>query len=193
MTASPRDRIPAGTARVPDMRDILACRSTFPLQIRAARPPWRIMSSPDESPSPPAFPFADRADRHAVETGLAFAPKFDADGLIPVVTTDARSREVLMVAYMNAEALRRTLALGEAVYYSRSRQELWHKGATSGQIQRVVEMRVDCDQDTLVLAVEQAGGGCCHVGHPTCFYRTVDMDAARAARHAVVPLAPAGA
>jgi phosphoribosyl-AMP cyclohydrolase len=151
------------------------------------------MSSKDASPSPPAFPFADRADRHAVEHALAFAPKFDANGLIPVVTTDAHTREVLMVAYMNEESLRRTLELGEAVYYSRSRQELWHKGATSGQIQKVLEMRVDCDQDTLVLAVEQAGGGCCHVGHPTCFYRAVDMDAARDNRAAVVPLAATGA
>ncbi len=146
------------------------------------------MSSTNASPSPTDFPFADRADRHAVENALAFAPKFDANGLLPVVTTDAKTREVLMVAYMNAESLRRSLELGEAVYYSRSRQELWHKGATSGQIQKIVEMRVDCDQDTLVLLVEQAGGGCCHVGHPTCFYRAVDMEAARAARNAIVPL-----
>ena len=147
------------------------------------------MSSTDASPAPTDFPFADRADRHAVENAPAFAPKFDADGLLPVVTTDAHSREVLMVAYMNEESLRRSLELGEAVYFSRSRQELWHKGATSGQIQKIVEMRVDCDQDALVLLVEQAGGGCCHVGHPTCFYRAVDMDAARAERSSVVPLA----
>ena len=91
-------------------------------------------------------------------------------------TTDAHSGDVLMVAYMNEESLRKTLEIREAVYYSRSRQVIWHKGATSGEFQKVIEIRIDCDQDCIVLKVEQQGGGCCHVGHPSCFYRKVDLD-----------------
>ena len=124
-----------------------------------------------------SLPFGLRSNRQEVEESLVFAPKFDAAGLITVVTTDATSREVLMVAHMNEEALRLTLEKGEAVYWSRSRQELWHKGATSGQIQRVKEIRTDCDQDALVLIVEQTGGGCCHTGRPWCFYRRLAGDA----------------
>jgi phosphoribosyl-AMP cyclohydrolase len=120
---------------------------------------------------------ASRDDRNEVERGLSFAPKFDANGLITVVTTDADSGDVLMVAYMNDEALAKTMAIGEAVYYSRSRQEIWHKGATSGEFQTVVEMRVDCDQDAIVLKVKQQGGGCCHVGYPNCFFRSVAIPA----------------
>ena len=120
-----------------------------------------------------ALRFAPRDHKDSIEAGLAFAPKFDAAGLITAVATDARTGEVLMVAYMNDESLRLTLALGEAVYYSRSRQELWHKGATSGSVQRVVEILTDCDQDALVLRVEQAGSGACHTGARTCFYRRV--------------------
>jgi phosphoribosyl-AMP cyclohydrolase len=129
----------------------------------------------------PAAPitFASRDDRKEVENALLFAPKFDADGLIPCVTTDSASGEVLMVAYMNEESLKMTIQLGEAVYYSRSRQEIWHKGATSGQIQKVKELRIDCDQDCIVLKVEQTGGGCCHTGNANCFYRQVDLDATR--------------
>jgi phosphoribosyl-AMP cyclohydrolase len=87
--------------------------------------------------------------------------------------TDAANGELLMVAHMNAEALERTLATGEAHYWSRSRDALWHKGATSGEIQEVVELRIDCDQDAIWLKVKQRGGGCCHVGYPNCFYRVV--------------------
>lgn len=112
-----------------------------------------------------------------IEEGLAFTPVFDAHGLIPAVTTDAATREVLMVAWMNDEALRETLRTGVVHYWSRSRKTLWRKGDTSGQIQTLVEMRVDCDQDTLLLAVTVGGdGGCCHTGRRACFYRRVEPD-----------------
>src|SRR5712671_836440 len=104
-------------------------------------------------------PFAQRGSTDEVEEGLAFAPKFDADGLIICVATDARSGEVLMVAHMNAQALQQTIATGEAWYFSRSRQALWKKGETSGHVQRVVEMRIDCDQDAVWIRVEQEGPG----------------------------------
>lgn len=117
--------------------------------------------------------------RDEIETGTQLAPKFDADGLVPAIATDADSGEVLMLAYMNAEALERTLATGEAHYWSRSRGELWHKGATSGQVQKIVELRVDCDQDTILIRVRPQGdGGCCHVGFRTCFFRVADGDGA---------------
>jgi len=108
-----------------------------------------------------------------IEEGSVFAPKFDAAGLIACVVTAASSGEVLMVAHMDAQALTRTLETGEAWYYSRSRRALWKKGETSGHVQRVVEMRVDCDQDVLLVKVEQAGGGACHTGRRSCFYRAV--------------------
>lgn len=120
--------------------------------------------------------FATRESKNSVEKGLALAPKFDADGLIVAIALDHVTSEPLMVAYMNAETLRMTLALGQAVYYSRSRKEIWHKGATSGEFQVVKEIRVDCDQDALILKVEQLGGGCCHTKAPTCFYRKVDLE-----------------
>ena len=123
--------------------------------------------------------FVERGSKSAVEEGEDFAPKFDADGLIPAVAMDASTREPLMLAYMNAESLRRTLELGEAVYWSRSRQELWHKGATSGHVQKVVEIRTDCDQDALVLYVLQAGAGACHTGRESCFYRRLRADDCR--------------
>ncbi|MGB2185929.1 MAG: phosphoribosyl-AMP cyclohydrolase, partial [Akkermansiaceae bacterium] len=100
-----------------------------------------------------------RSDKKAVEEAPVFAPKFDSDGLIPAMAMDATSKEPLMLAYMNEQALLKTLELGEAVYYSRSRQELWHKGATSGHVQKVLEIRTDCDQDAIVLYVEQVGAG----------------------------------
>lgn len=103
------------------------------------------------------------------------APKFDKDGLIPVVTTDYDSGEVLMVANMNAEALAKTIELGEAVYFSRSRQQLWHKGATSGLVQKVREILVDDDQDSVWLRVDVQGGASCHVGYRSCFYRSVPI------------------
>lgn len=121
--------------------------------------------------------FAPRGDKSAIEEGLAFAPKFDADGLIPAIATDSKTGEVLMVAYMNDESLKLTLQCGEAVYYSRSRQELWHKGKTSGHVQKVHELLTDCDQDAIVLKVEQIGAGCCHVGYPSCFYRRAPIGA----------------
>jgi phosphoribosyl-AMP cyclohydrolase len=107
------------------------------------------------------------------EEGLAFQPKFDASGLVTCVATDAATGEVLMVAHMNDEALRRTIDSGEAWYFSRSRKALWRKGETSGQTQRVVEMRTDCDQDAIWIRVEQAGAAC-HTGRRSCFYRKVD-------------------
>jgi phosphoribosyl-AMP cyclohydrolase len=107
------------------------------------------------------------------EEGLLLRPKFDADGLLTCVTTDAGSGEVLMVAHMNDEALRKTIASGEAWYFSRSRASLWRKGESSGHVQRVVEMRVDCDQDAIWIRVEQAGGAACHTGRKSCFYRAV--------------------
>jgi phosphoribosyl-AMP cyclohydrolase len=109
-----------------------------------------------------------------LEETLAFAPKFDADGLVTCVATDAKSGDVLMVAHMNAEALQKTIATGEAWYFSRSRKRLWRKGETSGHNQRVVEMRVDCDQDAVWIKVEQQGGAC-HTGRRSCFYRAVPV------------------
>lgn len=127
----------------------------------------------DHGYSPFMNRFPPPGDKQSLEQGLILTPKFDADGLIPAVVIDAASKEPLMLAYMNAESLALTLELGEAVYWSRSRRELWHKGKTSGQIQKVVEIRTDCDQDALVLYVEQLGGGCCHTGRNDCFYRKV--------------------
>lgn len=120
-----------------------------------------------------SFPTAP--DKAALERGEILSPRFDANGLIAAIATHAQTGEVLMLGYMNAESLARTLELGEAVYFSRSRNEIWHKGATSGQIQKVVEMRVDCDQDCLWLKVlPQGDGGACHVGFRSCFYRVVE-------------------
>ena len=122
-----------------------------------------------------AAAFKPRGSKAEIEEGLDFTPKFDANGLIPAITTDYETGALLMVAYMNAESLARTISLGEAVYYSRSRGELWHKGATSGHTQAVREMRVDCDQDAIWLRVEQRGGACCHTGRGSCFYRSVPV------------------
>jgi phosphoribosyl-AMP cyclohydrolase len=118
------------------------------------------------------LPFAARSDKHALEEGAAFAPKFDRDGLIVCVTTEHKSGDILMVAYMNAEALRLTIETGVAHYWSRSRGELWRKGDTSGQVQTVIEMRTDCDQDAIQLVIEAGGDGkACHTGRRSCFYR----------------------
>jgi phosphoribosyl-AMP cyclohydrolase len=111
-----------------------------------------------------------------VEEGRTLSPKFDANGLVTCVATDVRSGEVLMVAHMNAAALARTIETGEAWYFSRSRQVLWRKGQTSGHVQRVVEMRIDCDQDAVWIKVEQAGAAC-HTGRRSCFYRAVPLGA----------------
>ena len=99
--------------------------------------------------------------------------KFDAQGFIPAIVQDSRTKEVLMMAWMNAESLKLTLEKGEAVFWSRSRKEIWHKGATLGNVQKVVEVRVDCDADTLLVLVEPAGPAC-HTGERTCFYRSVE-------------------
>jgi phosphoribosyl-AMP cyclohydrolase len=110
-----------------------------------------------------------------IEEGTAFIPKYDADGLITAVVTDAASGELLMVAHMNAQALSRTVETGQAWYFSRSRKQLWKKGESSGHVQRVKELRVDCDQDAIWLKVEQAGAGACHTGRRSCFYRAVPI------------------
>ena len=113
------------------------------------------------------------ADINDIEEGLKLQPRFDASSLVTCVATDAGTGEVLMVAHMNDEALRKTIASGEAWYFSRSRQSLWRKGETSGHVQRVVEMRMDCDQDAVWIRVEQSGAAC-HTGRRSCFYRKVD-------------------
>jgi len=125
------------------------------------------------------YTFSERGSVEAIEEGHALAPKFDADGLITCVATDAASGDVLMVAHMNAEALARTIESGEAWYYSRSRRALWRKGETSGHVQRVVEMRLDCDQDAIWIRVEQTGAAC-HTGRRSCFYRAVPLGKAGA-------------
>jgi phosphoribosyl-AMP cyclohydrolase len=119
------------------------------------------------------------------EEGLVPRPRFDASGLVTCVATDATSGDVLMVAHMNDEALRRTIETGDAWYYSRSRKVLWRKGESSGQVQRVVEMRMDCDQDAIWIKVEQTGAAC-HTGRRSCFYRTVTKGEGGAAKVAFV-------
>jgi phosphoribosyl-AMP cyclohydrolase len=112
------------------------------------------------------------SETNDIEEGLSLQPRYDASGLVTCVATDARSGEVLMVAHMNDDALRKTIATGEAWYFSRSRRALWRKGETSGHVQRVLEMRMDCDQDAVWIRVEQSGGAC-HTGRHSCFYRKV--------------------
>lgn len=119
--------------------------------------------------------FGERTDKATIEGGLTLAPKFNDAGLIPVTTTCATTGKVLMQAWMNQQALEATIATGEGHYFSRSRQELWHKGATSGQIQTVKALKIDCDQDSLWMIVNQAGGGACHTGADTCFYRDIPV------------------
>ena len=119
-------------------------------------------------------PFAARGTIEEIESGSAFAPKFDAHGLIPVIVTDAASGEVEMFAWMNADALSRTIATRQATYWSRSRKALWRKGEESGNEQTVVEIRTDCDQDVILLKVGTGGAGMnCHTGHRSCFYRVL--------------------
>tara|TARA_B100001029_G_scaffold175054_1_gene175987 strand:- start:518 stop:991 length:474 start_codon:yes stop_codon:yes gene_type:complete len=117
--------------------------------------------------------FEKRISIEQVEESTELAPKFDTDGLIPVVTTDYSSGEVLMQGYMNEEAFKKTIRLGQAVYYSRSRNTLWHKGKTSGLIQKIKEIRIDDDQDSVWLRVDVQGGASCHVGYRSCFYRSI--------------------
>ncbi len=117
---------------------------------------------------------SERGDKAAVENGDLLMPKFDRDGLIVAVVTDVATGDVLMVGYMNEEALKRTIETGEAWYWSRSRQSFWKKGESSGQVQTVHEILTDCDQDALVLKVSVAGNGAtCHVGYRSCFYRKI--------------------
>ncbi|TPW26505.1 phosphoribosyl-AMP cyclohydrolase [Martelella alba] len=119
--------------------------------------------------------FSQRRSIEQVEEGHDLAPKFGPDGLLPVVTSDARSGEVLMLGMMNEEALLKTLETGEAHYWSRSRGKMWHKGARSGFVQTVVQLRIDDDQDAVWLKVDVAGGASCHVGYRSCFYRSVPV------------------
>ncbi len=119
-------------------------------------------------------------NKKEIEEGTEFTPKFDAHGLIPCITTCVETRKVLMFAFMNAEALSKTIETGEAHYWSRSRNCLWHKGATSGFTQKVVEMRTDCDQDCILISVrvnkDGASEGTCHTGRDSCFYRLIKSD-----------------
>ena len=120
------------------------------------------------------YEFSERGSAQEVEEGGKLAPKFDADGLLTCIATDAASGELLMVAHMNAEAFARTIESGEAWYFSRSRRSLWRKGESSGHVQRVTEMRIDCDQDAVWIKVEQIGAAC-HTGRRSCFYRAVPL------------------
>ena len=144
-------------------------------------------SSNPRPTAPSSVKLAPRISIEQVEEGRELAPKFDSNGLVACVTTAADSGEVLMLGYMNPEALEKTIITGEAHYWSRSRGVLWHKGATSGLVQRVVEMRVDDDQDAVWLRVTVAGSGAsCHVGYRSCFYRRVPVAVERNKSNALV-------
>lgn len=123
--------------------------------------------------APPGFSAAAALSREELEEGNVFAPRFDSDGLIPAIAQHSETGDVLMFAWMNADAVAKTIETGEAWYWSRSRNELWHKGATSGQIQKVTEIRTDCDQDVILLHVVPERAGACHVGYNSCFFRSV--------------------
>ncbi len=126
------------------------------------------MEAPDPQAAP--APFLERGNSREAETADVFMPKFDANGLVPCITQDAGTGEVLMFAFMNAEALRLTIETGCAHYFSRSRNRLWKKGETSGHVQRIAEIRTDCDQDVVLLRVEQTAAAC-HTGYRSCFFR----------------------
>ena len=119
--------------------------------------------------------FEPRTSIEQVEETGSFAPKFDENGLIPVIKVDHKDYEILMHGYMNKESLKKTIETGEVYYWSRSRKEIWHKGQVSGFIQRVKEIRIDDDQDSLWIAVDIGKGGSCHVGYRSCFYRSVPI------------------
>ena len=120
--------------------------------------------------------FKKRISVEEVEEGLSLTPKFDEDGLIPCITTDNNTGEVLMVGYMNAESLTKTIENGEAYYFSRSQQKIWHKGSVSGLTQKIVEMKIDDDQDSIWISVDVSGSGAsCHVGYISCFYRSIPI------------------
>ena len=136
------------------------------------------------------LPFAQRTSVEEVEEGTLLSPKFDQEGLIPVVTTDAQTGELLMHAYMNQTALMKTIETGEAHYYSRSRQTLWHKGATSDLVQHVQQLLIDDDQDCLWMRVTVAGSGAsCHVGYRSCFYRQIPLGTEAMREHSPIALA----
>lgn len=139
-----------------------------------------------QSLNPATLRFAERVSVEMIELGRELAPRFDAAGLIPVITCEDASGDVLMLGYMTAEALRLTLATGEVHYFSRSRAAIWRKGEHSGFVHRLVELRVDDDQDCLLARVALEGPGSCHVGYRTCFYRAVAQEAL--AEDTVVPL-----
>ena len=119
--------------------------------------------------------FKKRENVAAIEEGKLLSPRFDKDGLIPVITTDCKSGEVLMHGYMNSEALKKTIETKEAYYWSRTRKEIWHKGDTSGFIQKVIEIRIDDDQDSIWMNVDIGDGASCHVGYKSCFYRSIPL------------------
>ena len=119
--------------------------------------------------------FKKRENVADIEEGNLLSPKFNKDGLIPVITTDFKTKEVLMQGFMNSEALKKTIETKEAHYWSRSREEVWHKGETSGFVQKVVEMRIDDDQDSIWMSVDIGDGASCHVGYKSCFYRSITL------------------
>ena len=119
--------------------------------------------------------FKKRENVYEIEEGDLLSPKFDNDGLIPVITTCFNTKEILMHGYMNVEALKKTIETQEAHYFSRSRKEVWHKGKTSGFVQKVNEIRIDDDQDSIWLSVDIGGGASCHVGYRSCFYRSIPL------------------
>ena len=119
--------------------------------------------------------FKKRENVADIEEGSLLSPKFDKDGLIPVITTDFQTKEVLMQGFMNSEALKKTIETKEAYYWSRSRKEIWRKGETSGFVQKVIEIRIDDDQDSIWMSVDIGDGASCHVGYKSCFYRTVPL------------------
>ncbi len=119
--------------------------------------------------------FKKRENVADIEEGNLLSPKFNNDGLIPIITTDFKTKEVLMQGYMNSEALKKTIETKEAHYWSRSRKEVWHKGETSGFVQKVVEMRIDDDQDSIWMSVDIGDGASCHVGYKSCFYRSITL------------------
>ena len=119
--------------------------------------------------------FKKRESVFEVEEGKFLSPKFDSQGLIPVITTDSKTGEVLMHGYMNTEALKKTIETKEAHYWSRSRKSIWHKGKTSGFTQKVIQIRIDDDQDSVWLSVDIGNGASCHVGYKSCFYRSIPL------------------
>jgi len=123
-----------------------------------------------------SYMFKKRDSVFEVEEGKFLSPKFDSQGLIPVITTDSKTGEVLMHGYMNSEALKKTIETKEAHYWSRSRKSIWHKGKTSGFTQKIIQIRIDDDQDSIWLSVDIGNGASCHVGYRSCFYRSIPMD-----------------